>query len=294
MLNAREIVLNRTLIKELYGFPRYTCSGSQDICGYWNAGYADDEMLKREDPLEIYRKWREFEHYMDGRQYPISILRLMKENIFLVRMGLGNPTPLLRDSLDRLGITVLDMLMEIRKWHLAVREIRTIRGRNAGCQDGRFFLKCSRVYYQAGNIDASRRFLLQAFWDQPDAIAFTDVVDAHLLGELSDLYPDYQTRGDLVETIPYIGLMTGTFSIPLEDHGAYLAELQKRSERWEQNEGAQADTRIRYRLFSLYAWQADLAKVMGSVFIEARRRMKLLDPELFQHYMNRKQGLPGL
>ena len=171
---------------------------SLDICQYWNARYADDEAFKRENPLEIYRKWREFEHYMDGRQYPESILRLIKENIFLLNIGLENPTPRLRNSFSQLGITVLDMLMEIEKWHLAVQEIQTIRGNDSSYKNGTFFLKCSKVYYKAGNIDVSRRFLLRAFWDQPGVIEFTDIVDRDLLGGLYDLYPDYQTREDLV------------------------------------------------------------------------------------------------
>jgi hypothetical protein len=198
-------------------------------------------------------------------------------------MGLEHGSPALRESLERHGIEMLDLLMEIEKWALAAEEIRTVRMRNPSQGGGAFFLKCSEVYYKSGNMPASRRFLLQTFWDEPDLIGLRHVVDSELLNELEDLYSDYETRQGSVELIPYVGLMEGSFTLPLEDRLQYLANLRKNAERCE------AGTQIRYRLFSLYAWQSELAQLIGADFVDARNRMRTLDGELFMHYMDRKR-----
>ena len=136
-----------------------------DICRFWNDLYPDDGMLNRADPLEAYRLWKEFEMYLDGKDYRGSaIIGQIKETIFLRRIGLEHWSPTLRESFERCGIEVLDLLMEIEKWALAAEEIRMVRMRNPSQGGGAFFLKCSKVYFRAGNIPASRRFLLQAFW----------------------------------------------------------------------------------------------------------------------------------
>lgn len=261
-----------------------------DICRYWNALYNDDQAFKQENPLELYRKWREFEQHIEQKEPKVkTITRQMKENLFLSNMGLENPTPMLRESFNRSGVTVLDLLMEIEQWRLAVQEIKALRKSDSCHENGPFFLKCSKVYYRAGNIDVSRRFLLHAFWDQPDAIELTDIVDADLLNGLSGLYPDYETGKGLVELIPFVGLITGLMTIPLEDRQDYLSKLRKDAETCE--ESGDTSPRIRYRLFSLYAWQAELAKLIASDFVGARNKMKLLDYELFQHYMEGKGNL---
>ena len=164
-----------------------------------------------------------------------------------------------------------------------------VRMRNPSQGGGAFFLKCSKVYYRAGNIPASRRFLLQTFWDAPDLIELRDIVDSELLDELEDLYSDYDTRQDSVELIPYVGLMEGSFTLPLEDPLQYLSNLRKNAERYEAGNDGTEGTRIRYRLFSLYAWQSELAQLIGAGFVDARNRMRTLDSELFMHYMDRKQ-----
>jgi len=195
----------------------------------------------------------------------------------------------LRESFERRGIEVLDLLMEIEKWALAAEEIRMVRMRNPSQGGGAFFLKCSKVYYRAGNIPASRRFLLQTFWDAPDLIELGDIVDSELLDELEDLVSDYDARQDSVELIPYVGLMEGAFTLPLEERLQYLATLRKNAERCEAGNDGTADMRTRYRLFSLYAWQSELAQLIGGDFVDARNRMRTLDSELFLHYMGRKQ-----
>jgi hypothetical protein len=83
--------------------------------------------------------------------------------------------------------------------------------------------------------------------------------------------------------------MEGSFTLPLEERLQYLSNLQKNAERCEAGNDGTAGTRIRYRLFSLYAWQSELAQLIGAGFVDARNRMRALDSELFMHYMNRKQ-----
>ena len=255
-----------------------------DICRFWNDLYPDDGMLNRADPLGVFKVWREFETQLHCKEYRgNAIIRQIKENIFLRKMGLEHGSPALRESLEQHGIEALDLLMEIEKWALAVEEIRMVRMKNPSQGGGAFFLKCSKVYYRAGNIPASRRFLLQTFWDAPDLIDLRDIVDSELLNELEDLYTNYETRQGSVELIPYVGLMEGSFTLPLEDRLHYLTNLRKNAERHE------AGTQIRYRLFSLYAWQSELAQLIGGDFVDARNKMKTLDSELFMHYMDRKQ-----
>jgi hypothetical protein len=265
-----------------------------DICRFWNNTYPDDDMLNQADPLEVYRVWREFETHLRSKDYRGSaIIGQIKENIFLGKIGLEQRIPALRESFQRHGIEVLDLLVEIEKWALAVDEIRMVRLRNPSQGGGAFFLKCSEVYFKAGNIPASRRFLLQAFWDEPDLIELRDIVDPELLDGLEDLYPDYDTRQDSVELIPYVGLMGGSFTLPLEDRPQYLSNLRKNAERYEAVNDWTTGTKIRYRLFSLYAWESELSQLIGTGYVDARNRMRMLDSELFMHYMERKQHLEG-
>ena len=261
-----------------------------DVCRFWNGLYPDDDMLNRGDPLEVYSLWREFETYLEGKDYRGSaMIGQIKENIFLRKMGLEKGGPAVRESFERRGIEVLDLLMEIEKWAMAAEEIRMVRMRNPSLGGGAFFLKCSKVYHRAGNIPASRRFLLQTFWDAPDLIELGDIVDSELLNELEDLVSDCDARQDSVELIPYVGLMEGAFTLPLEERLQYLATLRKNAEKCEARNDGTAGMRTRYRLFSLYAWQSELAQLIGGDFVDARNRMRTLDSELFLHYMNRKQ-----
>ncbi len=265
-----------------------------EICRFWNDRYPDDDIFNQADPLEIYRGWREFETYRDRKEYRGSpIIGQIKESVFLRRIGLENRRPALRESFEQHGIEVLDLLMEVEKWALAAEEIRTVRMRNPSHGGGAFLLKCSKVYYRTGNIPVSRRFLLQAFWDGPDLIELHDIVDPELLNELEDLYPDYDAREDSVELIPYVGLMDGSFTLPLEDRLQYLSNLRENAERYKTGNNRTADTKIRYRLFSLYAWESELSQLIGVGYVEARNKMRTLDSELFMHYMDRKQHLEG-
>jgi len=263
-----------------------------DISNYWIAEYGDDEKFRQGKPLEIFKKWRAFEQYLNTKEYrKNAIIGIIKENIFISNIGLANPTPLLRQSFKEYGIKILDLLIEIGKWQLAVQEIRNIREIDANYKSDTFFLKCSKVYYMAGNINTSRRFLLYAFWDQPDLIVLADIVDPELLNGLSDLYPDYRINEDSVELIPYVILMTGEFTFPMVDYQDYLPKLRKSAEIFDRRRDANA--RIRYRLFSIYAWDAELSKLIGLNFIGARNEMKSLDNQLFQNYMARNRNLEG-
>jgi hypothetical protein len=265
-----------------------------DICRFWNDFYPNDDMLNRANPLEVYVRWREFETYLEASDYrKNAVIGKIKESIFLKRIGLQNRRPALRESLKQHGIDVLDLLMEVEKWALAAEEIRTIRTRNPTHGGGDFFLKCSKVFYRVGSIPASRRFLLEAFWDAPDLIGLHDIVDAKLLDGLEDLYPDYETRENSVELIPYVGLMDGSFTLPLEDRLQYLANLRKNTERHEKGNDSLASMKIRYRLFSLYTWESELAQLIGASYVDARNRMRALDSDLFAQYMGRKQHLEG-
>ena len=96
-----------------------------------------------------------------------------------------------------------------------------------------------------------------------------------------------------MELIPYVGLMEGYFTLPLEDRPQYLSTLRKSAERYEAGNDRTADAKVRYRLFSLYAWQSELAQLAGAAYVDARNRMRTLDSELFIHYMDRKQRLEG-
>jgi hypothetical protein len=83
--------------------------------------------------------------------------------------------------------------------------------------------------------------------------------------------------------------MEGAFTLPLEERLQYLATLRKNADKYEEGNDGTADVRTRYRLFSLYAWQSELAQLIGGDFVDARNRMRTLDSELFMHYMGRKQ-----
>ncbi len=265
-----------------------------DMCRFWNDLYTDDSLFNRAEPFEVYGRWKEFEAYLDGKNYQgNAIIRVIKETIFLKRIGLENRCPALRESFERHGIEILDLLMKIEKWTLAVEEIRTVRMKNRSHGGGAFFLKCSKVYYMAGNIPMSRRFLLQAFWDGPDLIKLRDIVDLELLEGLGDLCPHHDAREDSVELIPYIGLMDGSFTLPLEDRLQYLSNLRQNAERYEMGGERTAGRKLCYRLFSLYAWDSELAQLIGASYVDARNRMKMLDSELFAQYMDRKQYLEG-
>ncbi|MCX5811248.1 MAG: hypothetical protein NT178_01695 [Proteobacteria bacterium] len=181
--------------------------------------------------------------------------------------------------------------MEIGKWQLAVQEISNIRKIDVDYKNDTFFLKYSIVYYRTGNINTSRRFLLYAFWDQPDLIALADIVDPELLNGLSDLYPDYRISEDSVELIPFVILMTGAFSIRLADCQNYLSKLSKSVEILERIR--ETSIKINCRLFSLYAWDAELARLINLDFIGARNEMKSLDNQLFQQYMAGIRNLEG-
>jgi hypothetical protein len=133
--------------------------------------------------------------------------------------------------------------------------------------------------------------LLKVFWDQPDLITLDEVVDSELINGLSDLNPDYQISEDSLELIPYVILMTGLFTIKQDDCRDYLMKLRKNTEGLERMRDI--STKICYRLFSLYAWDAEFARLMGLDFIEARKRMKSLDSQLFQHYMEKIEVLEG-
>ena len=62
---------------------------AHDICRFWNGLYPDYDMLNLADPLEVYRVWREFETYLEGKDYRGSaMIGQIKENIFLRKMGL--------------------------------------------------------------------------------------------------------------------------------------------------------------------------------------------------------------
>jgi hypothetical protein len=118
-------------------------------------------------------------------------------------------------------------------------------------------------------------------------------MDPDLLDDLEDLYPDCHTREGSAELIPYAGLMAGSFTLPLEDRPQYLSSLRKNAQRHETGNSRMSNSRIRYRLFSLYAWESELAQLTGVPFVGVRNRMKALDSDLFAHYMVRKQHLEG-
>jgi len=263
-----------------------------DICRFWNGVYDEEDKLNQAHPLEIYARWREFENYSD-RNYPKNAaIGQLKEHIFLKNVGLEHRAPVVRESFEREGIELLDLLIEIRKWSLAVEEIAMMRMRDPS-RGGPFLLKCFKVHFKAGNVLTSRRFLVEAFWDVPDLIELRDVIDPDLVDDLEDVYPDYETREGSVELIPYAGLMAGSFTLPLEDRRQYLSNLRKTAERYETGDDRMPDARTRNRLFSLYAWESELAQLRGASYLDARNRMKALDRELFAHYMGRKQHLEG-
>jgi hypothetical protein len=261
-----------------------------DICRFWNRLYPEEDLVNQADPLEIYARWREFETYLDGKGYrENALIGRLKEHIFLKNIGLEYCSLALRESFERHDTELLDLLMEIGKWSLAAEEIRAVRTRDPSRQDGVFFLKCSKVYLRAENVPTSRRFLLEAFWAAPNLIELSDVTDPDLLHDLEDVYPDYAAREGSVELIPYAGLMAGSFTFPLEDRQNYLSSLRKNREKHETRNGRMPDARTRNRLFSLCAWESELAQLTGASYVNGRNRMKALDSELFDHYMRTKR-----
>jgi tetratricopeptide (TPR) repeat protein len=259
-----------------------------EVCRFWNDLYPDSELLSLEDSLEVYRHWREFETYLNHKEYEKStIIKQIKRNIFLKRIGLERRSTALRESLELRGIESLDLLMEIEEWELAVEEIKEILMKNPSYGDGAFFLKCSKVYYRIESIPTSRRFLLRAFWHVPDLIMLGDILDTELLKELESIYPDYKNREESVELIPYVGLMGQIFPLPPKDSFDYTWNLRKMAKRYETNNEWVEKVRIRYRLFSLYAWESEVAKLIGENYVDARSKMKELNSQLFSHYMER-------
>ena len=295
-LTAAEFVSSEKYWRELehldpgHGF----IDAALDICRFWNGLYPGEGVVNQADPLELYRRWRGFETYLDGKDYRGNpVIGRIKEHVFLKNIGLEHRSQALRESFERHGIELLDLLMEIGQWSLAEEEIRTLRMRDPSRRGGVFFLTCSKVYFKAGNVPASRRFLLEAFWDAPDLIELSDIMDPDLLDDLEDLYPDCHTREGSAELIPYAGLMAGSFTLPLEDRPQYLSSLRKNAQRHETGNSRMSNSRIRYRLFSLYAWESELAQLTGAPYVGVRNRMKALDSDLFAHYMVRKQHLEG-
>lgn len=126
-----------------------------DICRFGNGLYPEEDMLDRADPLEVYRRWREFETYLGRKDYRgNAVIWQIKEHVFLKSIGLEHRGPALRESFERHGIELLDLLMEIGKWTLGAEEIRTVRMRDPSRGGGAFFLKCSKVYFRTGNAPA--------------------------------------------------------------------------------------------------------------------------------------------
>ena len=259
-----------------------------EICRFWNDLYPDSELLFLEDPVEIYRHWREFETFLNDKRYARNpLIGQMKKNCFIDRMGLRNKSPALRESFKGCGIELIDLFIEIEEWALAEDEIRLVSMRNPSREDGTFSLKCSMVYYRVGKMYLSRQYLLRAFWHVPDLIVLGDILDTELLKELESIYPDYKNREESVELIPYVGLMAQIFPLPPKDSFDYTWNLRKMAKRYETNNEWMEKVRIRYRLFSLYAWESEVAKLLGENYVDARSKMKELNSQLFSHYMER-------
>lgn len=265
-----------------------------DICEFWTAqgGY---DALMQQDPLAVYRKWREFGDYMGTRSYQgiHAIKNKMKEKVFLDKIGLRAVTPGLRTILDRGGITALDLLVEIKKWGAAKEEIQNMGRPDFSPEGWRFFLTCSRVYRETGHIKESRRCLLNAFWDQTAMIQWKDItgiIDAELLKRFQEMIEDREDREEMIELIPCVGLLHGLFIIP-GNAGDCLTGLRARIDELEGKEDGKRNTRISYRLFSLYAWEAELSeRKTCSDYGKPRKKMKEIDNGLFKRYMDIKGG----
>lgn len=259
-------------------------------CRFWKDAY----LHHREtcpSALETYQKWTEFEAHLDPNRYwGKAETHTMKRTMFLDTIGLGNITPALRASLAKGCLDVLDLFEEIQEWELAEKEIRAIRTINPAYGDGSYFLKCSKVYYKIGDSHTSRSYLLQTFWDAPDLIALRDIIDSELCESLES-FPIDSSLDESVELIPYAGLMDRLFSLPSKDQLEYLRTLQMNAEWQETDYRINSSARVRYRLFSLYAWISELAQRIGENHINSRRKMQEKDRELFADYMHKKERI---
>jgi hypothetical protein len=261
-----------------------------DITGFWTLQYGHDGQYREEGHVTAYRRWRSFEEYVMSKSYRLNpIIPRMKEEVFLTWIGLETVTPELRSVFDQEGISVLSLLVEIEDWPLAQREIGDLLRAKSCRRNDSFFLTCSKVYYRSGYLSQSRASLLRAFWARPDRIGLTDVEDTEILDALSDIDTFGEHDDDAVELIPYAGLMKGIFAMP-RDGGGFQERLRKRIGLCETEHHGVADTRLALRLFSLYAWWAESARRIGSDYIEARRRMKLVNEDLFCHYRDQLIG----
>ena len=92
-----------------------------------------------------------------------------------------------------------------------------------------------------------------------------------------------------MELIPYAGLMDGMFRLPLDDPMVCLGNLREDTGRYAACDGVL----FRYRLFSLYTWDAEISKHIGEDYVATRSKMNAIDKELFSHYMERKRSGTG-
>lgn len=84
------------------------------------------------------------------------------------------------------------------------------------------------------------------------------------------------------------GLFTRSV-LGLDPRGDAL-KLRKQAERWEKATHGLTEREMHCRLFSLYAWEAEAAAAIGGGYVEARRKMKSLDKDLFAHYMESRRN----
>lgn len=101
-----------------------------------------------------------------------------------------------------------------------------------------------------------------------------DIVDAELLKEFQSMAEERKDREEAIELIPCVGLLHDLFVIP-KNAGNCLMGLRARINKPEGNGNGKWSARISYRLYSLYAWEAELAEwKTNSNYTKLRKRMK--------------------
>ncbi|MBN2384005.1 hypothetical protein JXQ70_14105 [bacterium] len=264
------------------------------MIAFWKQHFPEKQKLT--DSELMFTLWQRFQaHWLQsgfqtqdgyGPIYP-----QLKRRYYLDYLGLGSITPRLRHELHEVGTSPLELLVELEEWPRAYAELTKLEqepGPEIDLDSKHFGLLAARVYYYNNEIYSSRGIILDLILRAPEILELETLFDRELLDHLADiryLVPNDRTS---VELVPYIGLMRDLFVQPVYPE-RMLAELEQKAlifERQGLPETERTDPeRGRYWLFSVLTWAAHLSKRLGLPFLDYRRKMKELDPDLMEHYL---------
>lgn len=261
------------------------------IIDFWKKRFDNNSLAEENSSVKLLSLWREFEKKiaLDKIDESKFIFTQFKKNFFLKALSLENITNKLRKQFISIKTTALDLFIEIKDWERACKETENILLETTPLLDDLFWLKRAKVYYLNKQVKLSRTYLLKAFLINPDVIDISLIVDEELLDYLDDLLSIVENENVIVELLPYVCIINRlvTISNSSTANKILLSEINENIEKY-QKIVFKKNERILFRLFSLYAWKADLLKTLGKEFTEPRQRMKRISPDLFQNYMEQQ------